>query len=164
MRFRKGRLFMNVSISKKAELFYKALEDIWSAEQLWRGCPNNAVWHCTQAAEKIMKGFLKCFNRDFDFSHELKELLDAVFDVASVTPDTTEYINYLSRFKSGLRYKNMSTDPTIDDARVAISRTKYIMQEFRHNPVVTELVKEAEEVHIKILSVSMQETPDSSAG
>ena len=160
MLYRKGKLFMNVFISKKAELFYKALDDIWSAEQLWRGSPNNAMWHCLQAAEKIMKGFLYCFNRDFDFSHELKDLLDAVFDIVSITSDTTDYINYLNRFGSGLRYKNMSTDPTADDAKVAISRTKHIMQEFRNHPAVTVYVNEAEEVHTKILKASIQDASD----
>jgi len=45
---------MNVHISKNAELFLKALEDIWVAEQSWFASPNNAVWHCTQATEKII--------------------------------------------------------------------------------------------------------------
>jgi len=53
---------MNVHISKKAELFHKAVEDIWVAEQVWMVSPNNAVWHCAQAAEKTMKGFLRCLN------------------------------------------------------------------------------------------------------
>ena len=44
---------MNVHISKNAELFHKAFEDVWVAEQVWKVTPNNAVWHCTQAAEKI---------------------------------------------------------------------------------------------------------------
>jgi len=48
---------MNVYISKKAELFHKAIEDIWVAEQIWKVSPNNAVWHCTQAAEKMLNGW-----------------------------------------------------------------------------------------------------------
>ena len=58
---------MSVQISKKAELPYKALEDIWAAEQIWRGSPNNAVWHCTQAVEKIIKGFLRCLDKEYNY-------------------------------------------------------------------------------------------------
>lgn len=149
---------MSVHISKKAELFYKALEDVWAAEQLWRGSPNIAVWHCTQAAEKTMKGFLRCSNRDYDYGHELKDLLDAVFEVTSLSPDITEYINFLNRYGMGLRYKNMSTDPTVDDARVAISRTKTIMQEFGKHPGVSDALKEAEEVHKKTLKANYNQS------
>ena len=145
---------MSVHISKKAELFYKALEDVWSAEQLWTGSPNNALWHCTQAVEKTMKGFLNCLNTDYDYGHELKDLLDAVFELISISPDTAEFINYLNRFGIGLRYKNMSTDPTVDDARIAISRTKVIIHEFGKHPGVSGAMKEAQEVHKKILKAN----------
>ena len=35
---------MSVHISKNAELFFKALEDIWVAEQTWYGSPNKAIY------------------------------------------------------------------------------------------------------------------------
>ena len=69
---------MSVYISKNAELFYKALEDLWVAEQSWFASPNIAVWSCTQAVEKTLKGFLRCFNKDFDHGHQLRFLLDDV--------------------------------------------------------------------------------------
>jgi hypothetical protein len=43
---------MFVETSKNAELFLKAYEDVWVAEQIVYGSPNNSVWHCTQAVEK----------------------------------------------------------------------------------------------------------------
>ena len=142
---------MNVQISKKAELFFKALEDIWSAEQLQRGCANNAVWHCTQAAEKILKGVLFCYGKAFENDHEFSSLLIAVEEVITLPQEITIYINYFNRFGSGLRYKNMANDPTVDDARTAISRAKQIMQEFTKYPKTSEFIEEAEEVHIKML-------------
>lgn len=146
---------MSVHISKKAELFYKALEDVWAAEQLWRGSPNNAVWHCTQAAEKTLKGFLRCLNREYDYGHELKDLLDAADELIELTPETITYILYLNRFGVGLRYKNMSSDPSIDEANVAIARTKQIIQEFGSHSDVSSYMKEAEEVHSKVLKVNL---------
>jgi HEPN domain-containing protein len=121
---------MNVQISKKAILFFKALEDVWAAEQIWYGSPNIAAWNCVQAAEKIMKGFLLCFNEAYDFGHDLKPLLESVESIVEVSPDATNNIMYLNDFNSRLRYKHMSTDPSPEEARVAIERTKQIMQEF----------------------------------
>ena len=145
---------MSVHISKKAELFYKALEDVWSAEQLWAGSPNNAVWLCTQAAEKTMKGFLNCLNKDYNYSHNLKELLDVIRPLIEMQPETLKNIMYLNNFGVKLRYKNMPTDPTKEDSKVAISRTKQIIQEFSNNTNTSSFIKEAGEVHSKILKAS----------
>ena len=143
---------MSVQIRKNAELFYKALEDVWVAEQIWKGSPNNAAWHCTQAVEKVIKGFLRCHNRDYDYGHELKELLDAVDGLIELSPEITKNILYLDRFVVALRYKNLSSDPTVSEAQTAVLRTKEIIQVFRKNPNVSTYLQEAEEVHAKVLA------------
>ncbi|MCL2366038.1 MAG: HEPN domain-containing protein [Oscillospiraceae bacterium] len=145
---------MSVNISRNAELFHKATEDVWAAEQIWKGAPNLAVWHCTQAAEKTMKGFLRCLNLDYNYGHELKLLLDAVLSVFKLSETTERYIMYLSDFESSLRYKSMSNDPSPEDAKIAISRTKQIMQEFNENPKIAQFMDEAREVHAKILNTN----------
>jgi HEPN domain-containing protein len=142
---------MNVQINKNAVLFLKALEDVWVAEQIWKGSPNNAAWHCTQAVEKTLKGFLQCLNRDFDHGHELTDLLDCVERVTDLPPEIAKHILYIDRFGVALRYKSMSSDPTTDEAHMAINRTKEIMQEFGNNPKVSNYMKEAIEVHAKLL-------------
>jgi len=142
---------MNVHISKNAELFFKALEDVWVAEQTWYGSPNNAVWHCIQAVEKTMKGFLRCLNIDYDHGHELDPLLENVLTVLEIPKEISQYILYFDAFGSALRYRNMSGDPSPEDAKVAITRTKRIMQEFNNSPKVSQFVDEAKEVHIKML-------------
>ena len=90
---------MSVYTSKNAELFYKAIEDVWCSEQ---------------------------------------------------------YIIYLNDFQSTLRYKNMANDPSPEDARIAISRTKQIIQEFNANPKVTQFMDEAKEVHAKVLKANYE--------
>ena len=89
---RKGVLFMSVHISKNAELFYKALEDVWSAERIWYGSPNIAVWNCIQAVEKTLKGCLRCINREYEYEHALKTLLDQVMSSFKVSEVSEEYI------------------------------------------------------------------------
>jgi len=142
---------MNVLISKKAELFFKAIEDVWAAEMLQYGSPNLAVWHCTQAVEKTMKGFLGVISIEFDHGHDLMALLDDVLTGFALSEDSEEHITYLSGFTTRLRYKKMSNDPTPEDAKTAISRTKHIMQEFRSNPKISQFMDEAKEVFEKVL-------------
>ena len=151
---------MSVHISKNAELFYKALEDVWAAERIWFGSPNIAVWNCTQATEKTMKGYLRCLNRDYDFGHELKPLLDEVMSTFQVSEVSEEYIMYLNRYGVNLRYKSMTNDPSPEDARLAINRTKHIMQEFNANPKISQFMDEAREVHTKILKANLEKYGD----
>jgi len=147
---------MTVYISSNAELFFKALEDVWVAEQTWHGSPNNSVWHCTQAIEKTMKGFLRCLNMDYNYGHELNLLLDAVMSDFKISDQIEEYIMYLNDFESKLRYRNLADDPSPEDAKLAISRTKQIMQEFNGNPKISKFMDEAREVHIKMLKANIR--------
>ena len=68
--------------------------------------------------------------------------------------DTIKNVLYLNGFGISLRYKHMSSDPTTDEAKVAIARTKQIMQEFASNKSVSDFMMEAEEVHAKIIKSS----------
>jgi len=147
---------MTAYISSNAELFFKALEDVWVAEQTWHGSPNNSVWHCTQAVEKTMKGYLRCLNMDYSFGHELNLLLDVVMTDFKVSDLVEEHIIYLNDFESKLRYRNLSDDPSQEDAKIAISRTKHIMQEFNDNPKVSKFMDEAREVHIKLIKANVK--------
>jgi len=142
------------SISNKAVIFLRALWDIWAAERTWFGDPNIAVWQCVLAAEKTMKGFLDCNNVYFENVHELPELLENVESVYKPTEECETSVIFLSRYKSGLRYKSMKDDPTPEDARLAISHAKRILEEFSNNPNVSQYLDEAREVHNKVLKAN----------
>ena len=148
---------MSVSIDKKSVLFYKAFEDIWAAERIVNGSPNIAVWLCTQAVEKVLKGFLHCINTPYDSSHELESLLEDVVSVVKPSDDCKSNVLYLNIFKSGLRYKNMSNDPSPEDCRLAITRTKQIMNEFNGYPQVSQFMDEARDVYVKVLKANNEE-------
>ena len=142
---------MSVQTLRKAELFYKALEDVWAAEQTWKGSPNIAVWLCTQAAEKTMKGYLRCHNKEYGYDHNLRKLLDAVSELFDLSEDIIDHIVYLDAFEGKLRYRNMTTDPTAEDAKLTISRTKTIIDAFEKIPDISGYIKEAKEIRAKIL-------------
>lgn len=142
---------MYVEISKDAVLFYKALEDIWCAERTYEGSPNNAVWSCCQAAEKIMKGFLQCFGEYSENTHDLNVILEYVEDRSKLQKDVLEAIHNLAIYDQRLRYKNLRTDPTAQNALEAIADTKLILSAFSSHDKCSTLISEAREVHTKML-------------
>jgi len=142
---------MYVEINKNAVPFYKALEDIWCAERTYEGSPNNAVWSCCQAAEKIMKGFLQCFGEDIGNTHDLKIILEYVEDKNKLKKDVLESIHNLALYDQRLRYKNLRTDPTAQNALEAIADAKLILTAFSDNDKCSLLINEAQEVHTKML-------------
>ena len=148
---------MNVEMRRKAELFYKAQEDIWLADYAWKGSPNLAVWLCTQAVEKTMKGYLFCFGKEYGFDHNLNDLLDAINQLVKLPQEIKDHIAYLGFFQSKLRYRNMKTDPTVGDTKVAISRAKIVMEEFAKISDISSYVAEAREVHAKIMKSIAEE-------
>ena len=62
-----------------AEWIFIADEDIRSADLLNSAYrPNNEsiCWHCSQAIEKYLKGYLLYNNKDFDWNHNLSSLIE----------------------------------------------------------------------------------------
>ena len=151
---------MNVHIDNKSVLFFKACEDIWAAERTLIGSPNIAVWHCTQAVEKTLKGFLYCHNIPYGSSHDFDPLLEEVISVVKLSDECKSNILNLNIYKSGLRYKNMSNDPSQEDVRLAISRTKRIMQEFNSISKISQFMDEAQEVYTKMLRSNYEKYAD----
>ena len=96
---------MNVLIDGKSVLFHKAYEDIWAAERILVGSPNIAVWLCTQAVEKTLKGFLHCCGMPYDNSHELEPLLEDVLSITKLSDACKANVLNINIYKSGLRYK-----------------------------------------------------------
>jgi HEPN domain-containing protein len=148
------------NISSKATLFLRAYWDIWTAERIWFGDPNIAVWQCVLAVEKTMKGFLDCNNVHYENVHELPELLENLEILHKPSDEFETSVIYLSRYKSGLRYKNMKDDPAPEDARQAISHAKRVMDEIKNIPNVSQFLNEAHEVHIKSLKANSTKYSD----
>jgi len=99
-------------------------------------------------------------NEEYDYGYDLKEQLDAVEPLIVLSHDATENIIVLNRFTLRLRYKNQPNDGAPEDAKLAISRTKQIIQEFSANPKVSQFVEEAREVHSKFLKANYAKYAD----
>ena len=71
-------------VAETKEWFAKTEIDFRSAESDFRASPPilaDIVFHCQQAAEKAMKGFLCWQNRPFRKTHSLEELGEQCLDV-----------------------------------------------------------------------------------
>ena len=81
-------------------------------------------------------------------------MLEEVEAVYNVTAETKKLIMYLDDYDLSLRYKDMPNDPTPEDAKIAISRAKHIIEEFGANPKISQFLGEAKEVHNKVIRAS----------
>ena len=77
-----------------------------------------------------------------------------------MTSESKKYILFLDDYGVSLRYKNMTTDPSPEESRIAIARVKYIMHEFSKNDTISEFMNEANEVRTKILKASYEKYSD----
>jgi len=88
------------------------------------GKPEQRCMALYPSRRKMMKGLLRSLSTEYDHGHELKELLNAVEPLMVLQPETIKNILYLNGFSVSLRYKHMSTDPSAEEAKVTIVRTK----------------------------------------
>jgi len=146
---------MYAEINKNAVLFYKALQDIWCAEQIYTGSPNNAVWNCCQAVEKYIKGLLLCYSVDTGATHDLTIILEELEKETELSTQSVGKIHDLARYDQRLRYKNLKSDPTVDEAKIVVTDTKYILQEIGEHPKCMTYVNEAKEVYEKLLKANI---------
>jgi len=142
---------MYADISKNAVLFYKALQDVWCAEQTYTGSPNNAVWSCCQAVEKAMKGLLQCYGIDSGGTHDLGILLEGLKNETTISQETANNIQRLVRYDQRLRYKNLKSDPSIEDAKGVILIANEVISEISNDPACSAFFNEAKEVYDKLL-------------
>ena len=98
-----------------------------------------------------MKGFLQCCGVDHDSTHDLAIILEFVESEHTLQESTTASIYNLARYDQRLRYKNLKSDPTPDDAQATIADVKLVLDEFVKHPKCAGFISEAKEVHTKIL-------------
>lgn len=102
--------------------FAKAESDLATARTLVAGPGpyDTACFHCQQAVEKFMKGFLVARQTIFPFTHDLDELARLCESVEPSLKLQTPAVIALTDYAVGLRY---DTDfwPTKDDAIEALA-------------------------------------------
>lgn len=97
---------MNDSHFKFSEWTRYADEDLTMAELALKekGPANQICFHCQQAAEKYLKGFLVLRGEKFEKSHQLRYLLEKCVTIDSTFQELQEEVILLTQFYIETRY------------------------------------------------------------
>ncbi len=107
----------------------KAATDVKAAHHDLTASPpllSDAVFHCQQAIEKILKGFLMWHGLPFRKTHSLEELGEQCLDVDSTLKDLVDRAVPLTEYAWKFRYPGDPEEPSLEDAGEALQ----IAQEF----------------------------------
>ena len=102
----------------------KAKEDLRAAEfELTANPPLTAdiVFHCQQAAEKTMKGFLTWHDRPFRKTHNLVEIGQQVADLNPELGPLLQRAAPLTEYAWKFRYPGELEEPTSEEAEEALA-------------------------------------------
>jgi HEPN domain-containing protein len=120
----------------------KAESDLASARKL--ACPpetllDTAVYHCQQAAEKVLKGFLVYHDQEFERTHDITDLIRAALPYA---PDFAPWLGageLLTPLATRFRYPAGASDPEMAEFRSALQAAEGICEFVRsHLPPLQE--------------------------
>jgi HEPN domain-containing protein len=109
--------------------FRKAENDLLSARNNLAAkiVPTDAVcFHCQQAAEKFLKGFLAWHGKPFGKTHDLESLVTVCAQVIPDLLDLRNDANMLTDFAVEVRYPDVPEEPTLPEAKEALRRAKNI--------------------------------------
>ncbi len=86
--------------------------------------PGGALFHCQQAAEKALKGFLTWQGEPFRKTHSLAELGKACVALDASLEPACRAANDLTSYIWRFRYPGEPEDPSLDEARSAATTAR----------------------------------------
>ncbi len=120
-------------MSRKEELvsawLTKAEHDLASAKLLIANAPpilDVAVYHCQQAAEKALKGYLTARDTIFPKTHQLGELLNLCLPIDSQCEQFRQHAEVLSPLAHQFRYPGDAVEPSAGEANQALQMAEQI--------------------------------------
>ena len=115
--------------------FRKAESDLLSVRNNLAAAevPTDVVcFHCQQAAEKYLKGFLAWHAVPFGRTHDFVELVTLVARIAPTFAGMRKPAELLTDYAVDVRYPDVTVDePTIDDAREALAAANTVREHVR---------------------------------
>lgn len=108
----------------------KARSDLATARILIEGNERHldtGTYHCQQAAEKALKGWLTYNEIEFRKTHDLIELLAQCIDIQPSFTPLTERARFLMPFATQFRYPGDIFEPPIDEAEEAMEHAAQIV-------------------------------------
>jgi HEPN domain-containing protein len=123
-----------VKIADTRAWLIKAARDITAAEQLFTHAEpllDVIVYHCQQAAEKALKGYLFWHDIVFRRTHDLNELLHQCITVDPTLSMLNDAAQFLTPFAALFRYPGPMLEPPTHEAQVALDHAKTVFAEIR---------------------------------
>lgn len=118
-------------IAETRAWFVKAVNDLRAAEALLANSPplfDEAVFHCQQAAEKVLKGFLTWNGRTFRKTHNLEEIGEQCVSVDAALREPVDHAVPLSEYAWKFRYPGSPDEPTSEEVHEALSVARGIVE------------------------------------
>jgi HEPN domain-containing protein len=109
----------------------KAAHDLRAAETLAGASPplnDEAVFHCQQAAEKAIKGFLAWHGRTIRKTHSLEETGEQCLAIDSSLREAIDRAVPLSEYAWKFRYPGMLIEPDSAETAEALAAAREIVQ------------------------------------
>lgn len=111
--------------------FRKAKNDLISAEKLSSGdnpVLDTAIYHCQQAAEKTLKGFLVFNEIEFSKTHDLRTLINLGSIKDNALIELTNAAESLTPYAVEYRYPDDIMEPDINEFNDAYRYAKFVYE------------------------------------
>ncbi len=118
-------------MSEAEQWLDKAVRDLASAEVLASSATpllDTAVYHCQQAAEKALKGFLASRKQKIDRTHDLGSLVKQCARIDAAFDPLKDDADLLTPFATLYRYPGVQAQPDESDVHDAIRRARRIVE------------------------------------
>lgn len=102
----------------------KAQQDLAVAHKLSGGSDpylGAAIFHCQQAAEKAVKGFLVFHNREFEKTHNIRLLIELALPFETSFSTWLDAGAYLTPFATKFRYPGETMQPEPEEFQQALA-------------------------------------------
>ena len=109
----------------------KAASDIRSAEVASAAEPpllSDAAFHCQQATEKVLKGFLAWHDRPFRKTHSLVELGEQCAELETELEPLLKRAAPLTAYATEYRYPGGPDDPSMEEVAAALSLAREVFE------------------------------------
>ena len=109
--------------------FLKAANDLRAADTLGKAEPpllDEVVFHCQQAAEKALKGFLTWHNCPFRKTHNLEEIGEQCLKLDRTLKDLIDRAVPLTEYAWKFRYPGEPEEPSREEAEEALATARRI--------------------------------------
>ncbi len=118
-------------VAETRRWFVIVASDLRSAELVLGADPpllEDALFHCQQAAEKALKGFLTWHTQPFRKVHDLHELGEQCVGVDATLEDLLRRATSLTKYQIMYRYPGGAPEPSLTEARSMLALAREVAE------------------------------------